>query len=210
MTIRKGPRAISHTGCCCCRVDTGAAPPRSAGRSRPVRCSSSRRSAPGSTDRPRPVRGVRPRQPCEWPPGACRPATFRVRRRRLGCRRPAGAHDASVERLGGGKPPSRPPIPPPMGVVSGGGGGSTSSGQTRSCRMRPRRPSSLKWRITPALKSVTSAPSEEPGQLRLLEREARPDLELGTACLAQGVASVARVARKAVAASPGSLPAPAR
>ena len=101
--------------------------------------------------------------------------------------------------LGGGKPPSGPPMPPPMGVVSGGGGGSTSSGQTRSCRMRPRRPSSLKWRITPAAKSVTSAPSEEPGQLRLLEREARPDLELGAARLAERVAPVAGVARKAVA-----------
>ena len=96
--------------------------------------------------------------------------TFPARHRRLSrCRRlgprsrprlPAKPPNAATVR---GRPlPPAPPVPPPIGVVSGGGGGSVSSGQTRSCRMRPRRPSSLKWRITPAWKSVTSAPRRNP------------------------------------------------
>ena len=108
-------------------------------------------------------------------PGACRAPGV------CSAERPADAGDATVElrrRAAADAAPAtveaaratveaahaavEPPVPPPIGVVSGGGRGSTSSGQTRSCRMRPRRPSSLKWRVTPAEKSFTSAPVRNP------------------------------------------------
>src|SRR6266700_670533 len=65
-------------------------------------------------------------------------------------------------------PPPRPPAPPsgpPAGVVSGGGGGSISSGHTRSCSTRARRPSSLKLRNRFANGSNTCVPSRNGDRL---------------------------------------------